>query len=104
MALREKRPTRNAPSPYKYSGYMDEDMRWHSPLEQCEEIGQHRVTPKTWPPPRTKTMTAEDPSLNARCELCGVWLIVYDGHATGQLQGIDIVLNEEQKKRTRVAS
>ena len=94
--MRPKRGTRAAQSPYKYQGYIDSANQWVAPLVQCEEEGDHRVTPKTWPPPRT-AMTTADPSLAMQCELCGAWLIVYAGHATGAMQGIDVVLTEKQR-------
>lgn len=69
----------------------------YADLVECEEAGDHRVTPMTWPPPKTATMTA-DPHLSMQCELCGAWLIVYAGHATGALQGITVVLPERVKQ------
>lgn len=69
-------------------------------LVECEEAGNHRVTPPTWPPPKTVAMIS-DSYLNLQCELCGAWLVVYEGHATGQLQSIDVILTDEQKKRTK---
>ena len=76
-----------APSRYRYQN-----------LVECEEAGNHRVTPTTWPPPKTATMTT-DPHLNMQCELCAAWLVVYEGHATGQLKDIDVILPERLKKQ-----
>lgn len=101
---RPKRGTLAEKSPYRFQGYVDGDGQWVSALVQCEEEGNHRITPKTWPPPRTGHLGGADPSLNARCELCGAWLIVYEGHATGAMQSIDVVLTEEQKKRSKISA
>jgi len=72
----------------------------YSSLVECEEAGNHRVTPPTWPPPKT-AQSLTDPVLTLQCELCGAWLVVYEGHATGQLQTIDVILTDEQKRRTK---
>ena len=74
----------------------------YTSLVECEEAGDHQVTPHTWPPPRTG-MTAGDPSLNMQCELCGAWLIVYEGHATGALQGVTVRLTDKQQRATQPA-
>lgn len=78
--------TISTPSKYRYTSHVE-----------CEEAGNHRVTPQTWPPPKTATMTA-DPHLDMRCELCGAWLTVYEGHATGQLKDIDVILADRAKQ------
>ena len=64
--------------------YMYED------LFVCEEEGDHQVTTSVWPPPRTG-MSPVDPSLSLQCDLCGAWLIVYEGHATGQIGGVTVI-------------
>lgn len=95
---REKRNTPRVATKYQFQGYEAVDG-WVQPHVQCEETGNHRVAPKTWPPPRTAQSTA-DPSLNMQCELCGSWLIVYEAHATGGMQGIDVVVPERKKPVT----
>ena len=60
----------------------------------CEEAGDHQVTPKTWPPPRV-AQTLTDPSLNMTCDLCGSNLVVYEGHATGKMRGVTVILPSE---------
>ncbi len=90
--MRPRRGT-SEPSKYRYKGYAGSEG-WVAPLEECEENGNHRVTPQTWPPPRTAASVV-DPSLNMQCELCGAWLVVYEGHADQRLQGIDVVLPKE---------
>lgn len=97
--MRPKKGPTEAPK-YRYTGYMGGDGKWVSGMEQCEEQGDHRVVPKAWPPPRTAAQTT-DPHVALRCELCGAHVIVYEGHATGQLEGVDVILTEEQRKRTK---
>ena len=71
-----------APSKYKYAG-----------KDECEEQeDQHVFRPKAWPPKRHAN-TVEEPSISGRCELCGCHLVVYQGHATGELPGIKVLLN-----------
>lgn len=78
MARRPRRAT--APSAYRYAN-----------LEECEENGNHRVTPGVWPPPRT-SQSGTDPTLSVQCELCGAWVVVYEAHATGGMDGVDVIL------------
>lgn len=82
--MRPKKPV--IASPYRYTS-----------KNECEENGNHRVTPLTWPPPKTATQVT-DPVLNMRCDLCGCWLIVYEAHATGQMPDIDVILPERKKQ------
>jgi hypothetical protein len=79
-------------SGFKYKGIKDENVRPH---EQCEMENDdtHEVHPTTWPPPRIGTQGG-DPSVSLRCVHCGAWLVVYQGHATGEMQGIRVVLPE----------
>lgn len=93
MAGRRPRHDAVSESAYRYRGY-ESTKGWVSPLEECEENGDHRVTPNAWPPPRTGTSIA-DPSLNMQCELCGSWVVVYEGHADGRLQGVEVILPKE---------
>ena len=93
MAQRQAPGTLTERSPYKYQGIKDEGIRPH---EQCEmNEDHHQVTPTTWPPPRIGTLGG-DPSLSLRCDLCGAWLVVYAGHATGRLPGIKVILPQPE--------
>lgn len=61
-------------------------------LVACEEHEDfHVVKPNVWPPPRIGHFGG-DPSLSAVCELCGCNLVVYQGHATGEIPGIKVIL------------
>ena len=100
MSPRPKRNTVREPSKYRYTGYTDTDGQWVGAMVQCEEQGNHRVTPITWPPPRTATEPT-DPSLSLRCDLCGCHLVVYEAHATGGMQGIDVILAEKKSVTVR---
>ena len=77
-----RRPPRAAQPP---KGKTYEDM------VACEEAGNHEVHPATWPPMRTGESTAQ-PHVSCICVKCGTNLIVYSGHASGDLEGVDVVL------------
>ena len=51
----------------------------------------HEVHPTVWPPPRLGNQVG-DPSMALPCVRCGAISIVYEGHATGQLKGVTVVL------------
>ncbi len=61
---------------------------------QCEvDYDEHEVHARTWPPPRLGNQGG-DPSISLPCVRCGTNCIVYQGHATGELKGITVVLPE----------
>ena len=90
MAQRQRTTTQER-SPYKYQGIKDENIRPHEECEMNED--GHVVKPTRWPPPRLGGVGG-DPSLDLRCTLCGVNLVVYAGHATGELPGVTVILPE----------
>ena len=94
--MRPKRHAVTEVSPYKYTGYIDTDGVRVPPHVQCEENGDHQVTPTTWPPQRTG-LTAGDPSLPLQCDFCAAHLIVYEAHRTGKLTGITVVVPGEPR-------
>lgn len=96
MARPKRTATGTAPSKYKYTGHF-EGGDWIPPHVECEEAGDHQVTPTLWPPPRT-ARDAADPHINVRCDLCGAHLAVYEGHATGQMGGVTVVLPNRVKQ------
>ena len=83
-------------SPFKYKGDLNANLRPHEQCESEEEDGRHQVSPKTWPPTR-KGHESGEPSLSLTCDLCGVNLVVYAGHATGELEGVRVLLPEGKK-------
>ena len=93
------RPRKTGPtatkSKYKYVGAYDESGEWVPAHVRCEYEGDHQVTPSKWPIPNPTNNPS--PSMDATCELCGCGLVVYPGHATGELSGIKIVLNREKQ-------
>jgi hypothetical protein len=81
----------------KKGGTAEASKYRYQSVEACEEAEDfHVVTPKTWPPVRIGNQGG-DPYLSAQCELCGGWLIVYRGHATGEMKGIKVNLPEKRK-------
>ena len=90
--MRPKRGTTTAPSPYKYTHDYTENK---SALVQCEEAGDHEVHPSVWPP--LSTTGDPNPSVGLQCVLCGCWLVVYRGHATGELKDVKVILPKLEK-------
>lgn len=87
------------PSPYKYTGSKDEGIRPHEQCEMSEPDSKHQVTPKSWPPARLGHQVG-DPSVSLRCDLCGVNLVVYEKHATGEMDGVRVILPPAKEKKT----
>ena len=86
------------PSQYKYAGNKDEGIRPHEQCETEEPDGKHEVHPTAWPPPRIGNQPG-DPSMSLPCVLCGANLIVYKRHATGEMDGVRVVLPEGKKAK-----
>ena len=65
----------------------------YTSMTECEEQEDaHVFSPKAWPPRRMGTQI-EEPSVAGRCDLCGCRLVVYTGHATGEIKGIKVNLS-----------
>lgn len=80
MGQRQKAVVSN-PTGFKYAN-----------LVECEEAEDfHVVRPTVWPP---QTIGRTDGSVNLQCELCGAWLVVYAGHATGTVPGVKVLVPE----------
>ena len=89
MPQREKKIVAVVPTQFRYQSVVE-----------CEENEDHHVVrPSSWPPRRTGTM-AGDPHLSLQCELCAGWVIVYKGHATGELRGVKVILPEGARAAT----
>ena len=76
------------PSPFKYKS-----------VAECEENtpdGKHIVRPTAWPPQRLGRHSGE-PSMALSCELCNGRVIVYAKHATGEIDGVTVILPDKKK-------
>jgi hypothetical protein len=104
MSRREKRQAAPPPSEYKYRGYEAEGGGRVAPHEECEMNGNHRVRPPFWPPRSTGAVSNGDPSMALVCELCGCWVITYEKHGTGEIEGVDVIIPEKPARRTPVTA
>lgn len=65
----------------------------YTSVVECEENEDaHVFSPNMWPPKKMVNQM-EEPALAGRCDLCGCHLMVYAGHATGELRGIRVNLS-----------
>ena len=81
MGQRKRTAELPPPSEFKYANVVE-----------CEENEDaHVVRPTVWPP-RRQGNQAGDPSVPLQCTLCSGWVITYEGHATGQLPGVKVIL------------
>ena len=92
---RRTAPSNQDQSTYKYKGDKDAGIRPH---EQCEMNEDHIVRPTSWPPVR-KGYEVGEPTMSLQCELCGVNVVVYAGHANGEMEGVKVIVPEVKKVR-----
>lgn len=85
-------------SPYKYTGDINANIRPHEQCEMSEPDGKHQVSPTSWPPRRTRGQV-DEPSMSLICDLCGTNVIVYAEHATGELDGVRVILPKGEKAK-----
>lgn len=96
MGRRAAVPT--APSPFKYAGDLNANIRPHEQCETSEPDGCHEVHPTSWPPARIGNQVG-DPSMSLQCVLCGCNVIVYAKHARADMDGVRVVLPEGKKAK-----
>ncbi len=79
------------------------EFKYLSVIECEENEDQHVAKPRSWPPRRQGNQTG-DPSMALRCELCNCHLVVYKGHATGDMPGIKVDLSLVQAQKAKVTA